>query len=173
MKKYTLMVAVVAVTHLTSNLSFGSCLTKEELVTSREAVSLGSCSITKTPRLLQGQFHYHHMKHNPYLVSYWAGEYSRSVTIRETVLRDIIDSCATDLNGDPIRTILEQKTITRDKAVQKSFEIDNPNLDPNLSASYTLVPMTSDEVKNQMEALRSQCENFTFTKANTEIKGSL
>jgi len=148
-----------------------SCLSKEELVTDRQAIAVGDCSISKAPRLLQGAFSYHNMKHNPHQVSYWSGEYSRDVTIQETVLRDIVDSCATDANGNVIRTVLKQETIPREVKSSHSFSIDNPNLDSELAPSYSLAPLTSDEVNAAMDALKLKCEAYSVADANSEMKG--
>jgi len=138
--------------------TWASCLYEVELVIHSQIISGAQCERIE-PMLQTQEIWYKHFSSNPYSVQYWDGGFRRKISIRETVLREIIDACTTNEDGRPIRRIVSINRFYRQQSSTQSFPIENANLDPNIKASYLMVPITKEEVAEQMYLQEKRCQN--------------
>ena len=112
-----------------------------------------NCKVTVPPQLLSKKVSYPNLRGHWYDVQYWTGQITRETVTTIIFSNTIVNRC-TGQTLDSFRTS-EVSTSCQ------STNIENPNLDSEISESFLLSPLTEDEVKS---ALRTQLKLCRETK---------
>ena len=95
---------------------------------------------------------YNHIKYSPLEVKYWRGEFSREVITTTLSLRELVNTCRGDIITSQILEDTHKSYI--------HFTIENPNLDPNITESYKLLPMDDLRANEAFKRTKNNCENY-------------
>jgi hypothetical protein len=136
------------------------CLIKDTVRINTQVAGLGACQ-SEQPEFKNTNMWYQNFSANPYLVQYWSGGYSRTVTLRETYMTQVTNWCTG-------KTGLQQTT-SKFSRVQKSFALENPNLNPALEHSYEMSPMAESELPAAMKQAAHECQAYGRQDAESEF----
>lgn len=123
-------------------------LLKEE---KRESVQ---CKKTKNLKLVEGLRVFPKISDSiTFKVRYWEGRYEKSLKTIQTYQRDYVNVCTGRI------TYSAQVKIENSSVL--IYDLANPNLDPEISESYKLAPMTNAEAQEAWEHLKTECETVS------------
>ena len=107
-----------------------------------------SCELKDALTIVWVTQNYPRLTQNPRRVQKWVGSYVRNDITTTTYVRELVDECR--------GRIIEKESYTRDSLKVNEYAIMNPNLDPNISESYMLVPMTQAEAEQELASAKTR-----------------
>lgn len=132
--------------------SYDNCVQEYVTKLSENEVQTRGCYQSEGLRLAWGSQSYPLMNDNPRRVQYWQGGFSKELTQTRRYLRELVDECRGRL--------LSSQELTRTSARTLVFPILNPNLSPDVTESYMLVPMTEAEARQELVEAQVRCSTL-------------
>lgn len=108
-----------------------------------------ACYQNEPLRLAWTVKNYPNLRENPRRVKYWEGSYAKTLAVDVTYLRELVDRCR--------GRILSKNTFVETYEEEVRFQLVNPNLDPSISESFMLVPMTDEEAQQELAEAYQRC----------------
>jgi hypothetical protein len=155
MKMKNLILSAIGIVCLNGTTSWAHtrhCLIDAWDVLHTESVILPGCELSLPLAVIQTEACYPKMDDNPWPVKIWQGQYVRQVQVNKTVQHTLYDQC----QGVVVSRDQEEKT----EISYVDFNVENPNLDPSLDATYELSPMTDSEAQTALGVAHTQCLGF-------------
>lgn len=147
----TTMMALFALTTL-SYAHTHECVEEHWIFLGNSLVSSGSCTALDKLELSTTMACYPKMQSNPYSVEYWKGSFIKTAQFNRRYQHEVVDECTG-------RVIVSERTNLSARC-DFNFAVNNPNLSPDIAASYDLLPMTPDEAAAALKTAQSDCEKF-------------
>ncbi len=131
---------------------FHNTCVKEYITKIQETISpAGSCQQYEPLKLSWTKQYYPHLSSDAISVRYWKGSYQRSYKHHKTYLRELVDECR--------GKILSEKIIKKTAVEARYFNLENPNLNPQITKSYQLFALTEAEAQEALKEAHNQCRH--------------
>lgn len=127
-----------------------SCIVEDWSKIKEEVINADKCEVVRPLKLKEMVKTYPLINVGPLKVRYWDASLKKTVRVVETFEHSYINVCT------GVKTYSVEKT--RESLSSKQFDLQNPNLDDEISESFKLAPMTNAEAKEAYEALAKECE---------------
>ncbi len=127
--------------------SDASCTRVDRDLVKSVVTAEGSCELENKLSLATGCFGYRYMGHRQ--VRYWEGSFRKEIRFHDTYLITVTNVCT----GEVEKTFYSGD----EHSEQLLFEVRNPNLEPSLTKSYDLAPMTDAEAQMEMDLAKERC----------------
>lgn len=126
------------------------CIKEKWTLVKTEKNISNECIESRKLSLKEGLFIFPKINVGPLKVRYWDGQYEKQITQTDTYKHDYINICT------GILTYSSEESF--EEVQNKTFNIQNPNLDFEITKTYELAPMTDDEAKFAFGNLKIECE---------------
>lgn len=147
MKKILILGTLIACT----NLAHAYCEAERWILLKSNIKTYGSCEQLEGLSLDETTAYYVHL--GTQKVRYWKGSFGRTDILNTTYIHEIYDYCTRN------HRVIYSETVSREEPDQKLFALKNPNLNPNLEASYELAPLLENEAVAALARAKEECEN--------------
>lgn len=149
----TMMLVLGISTSAFSNNYDRECRREKWTLVKEELKSPTSCKMIKELKLTEDLFVYPRINVGPINVSYWEGRFEKTVSKLQVYRHDYINICEGRI------TFSDEEN--HETSEVKVYDLLNPNLDPSISESYKLAPMTDEEAQTAFSNLKIECETDT------------
>lgn len=129
------------------------CLYEDWKKIKEETINSGKCEVVRPLKLKEMVKTYPLINVGPLKVRYWDAGLKQTTKVVETYEHSFINVCT------GVKTFSEEKSF--ETLSSKQFDLQNPNLDDEISESFRLAPMTNAEAAKAYKALEEEC---TFVK---------
>lgn len=136
---------------LFSSLTWADCIDKIVTKLDSQKVKQGQCQIVRPLSLQAGFVYVPSIASQSIKVLYWDALIKRNIKIQSRYLVKYVDLC----RRHP--AVITEDIVTKTKKQVEYLQLENPNLDPNIRASFDLLPMTQDEAKLELNKLVQIC----------------
>lgn len=140
----------LAYIHVVVKREVGQCVVEDIWQVGEPEIFFGQCQQAADLKLTRGRFYYPKMSQT-YDVNYWVGGWSRSVLKRQHYRVMYTNWCTGAVVSDKYEYRYPSLS-------QLQFNVENPNLSSEISASYDLAPLTDAEAQLAYGAAEENCK---------------
>lgn len=126
-----------------------SCIKEKWDLIKEEKQITDKCEVVLPLKLKEGEFKFPLIDLGPLKVRYWEALSEKKTHLVQTFEHSFIDVCS------GVKTFSEIKIFNSNDSID--FSLQNPNLDPEISETYKLAPLTENEALQEYEKLQTEC----------------
>jgi hypothetical protein len=127
-----------------------NCIRENWILLKESILSQEQCKLDKPLKLTDAITSFPKIDVPSLKVRYWEARFIKNVHKLATYEHNYLNTC--------VGMVVDSEIISLERTEPKFFTLKNPNLDPSITETYKLSPMTNEEASRAFEDLKKECE---------------